>query len=353
MKRSTSPLQGLGASYEQPIDRQPQQPQQTQQPLIPQWPVPPQPTAHLGYPIDNTYGTQYTGDYGVPYQTSPIDFMPTQTQLDPTMQLDSAYLPLGGQMDSMSLSWQTWQNDLIEYPPVANGLPDMALQQQTLADHSPTDTYLEVRSLTSCSSSDGWAGVDYHPFQSMDTFQDTQVGAISNPEQTLHGRTLSDSSYSDVEQQSQHSWSSFVDVPNAISSPGSDSFGEMEFYHVHNQEEERKPSRPMVVTPNIKSTGVTKTISPHRSPTSASRSSPPTRRQSRKITNPKPGKNMIRRPPQPPKPIPEPPSEKRIGKRKGPLRPDQRKQAGEIRKLGACLRCKFLKKTVSKRHFRS
>jgi hypothetical protein len=40
-------------------------------------------------------------------------------------------------------------------------------------------------------------------------------------------------------------------------------------------------------------------------------------------------------------------TEKRIGKRKGPLKPDQRKQASEIRKLRACLRCKFLKKTVS------
>lgn len=38
-------------------------------------------------------------------------------------------------------------------------------------------------------------------------------------------------------------------------------------------------------------------------------------------------------------------ADKRVGKRKGPLKPEQRKQAGEIRKLKACLRCKFLKKT--------
>jgi hypothetical protein len=41
-------------------------------------------------------------------------------------------------------------------------------------------------------------------------------------------------------------------------------------------------------------------------------------------------------------------TEKKIGKRKGPLKPDQRKQASEIRKLRACLRCKFLKKTCDK-----
>ncbi|KAF2690484.1 hypothetical protein K458DRAFT_289859 [Lentithecium fluviatile CBS 122367] len=39
---------------------------------------------------------------------------------------------------------------------------------------------------------------------------------------------------------------------------------------------------------------------------------------------------------------------KRVGRRKGPLRPDQRHQAAEIRKLRACLRCKFLKKTCDK-----
>ena len=41
-------------------------------------------------------------------------------------------------------------------------------------------------------------------------------------------------------------------------------------------------------------------------------------------------------------------TEKRVGRRKGPLRPEQRKQASEIRKLRACLRCKFLKKTCDK-----
>lgn len=39
---------------------------------------------------------------------------------------------------------------------------------------------------------------------------------------------------------------------------------------------------------------------------------------------------------------------KKVGKRKGPLKLEQRIQAGEIRKLRACLRCKFLKKTCDK-----
>lgn len=40
--------------------------------------------------------------------------------------------------------------------------------------------------------------------------------------------------------------------------------------------------------------------------------------------------------------------EKRVGRRRGPLTPDQRQQAHEIRKLRVCLRCKFLKKICDK-----
>lgn len=40
--------------------------------------------------------------------------------------------------------------------------------------------------------------------------------------------------------------------------------------------------------------------------------------------------------------------DKKVGRRRGPLGPDQRKSAHEIRKLRACIRCKFLKKTCDK-----
>ncbi|KAL9621170.1 MAG: hypothetical protein Q9160_004421 [Pyrenula sp. 1 TL-2023] len=41
-------------------------------------------------------------------------------------------------------------------------------------------------------------------------------------------------------------------------------------------------------------------------------------------------------------------AEKRVGRRKGPLRPEQRRQAQEIRKSQKCIRCKFLLKTCDK-----
>ncbi|KAL9603329.1 MAG: hypothetical protein Q9179_002242, partial [Wetmoreana sp. 5 TL-2023] len=292
----------------------------------------------MAYPLDPTYSQQFAGDYTVQYQTSPTDFTPPQGHLDPTLHLDTSCLPLGGQMDSTSLNWHSWQNDFMDWSG-PNGLPDISLPQHNLTGNSPTGSYLDARSLTN-SSNDGWVGVDYqHPYGSMDVFQDLQAGAISNPEQALHPRTFSDSSFSDAERQSQHSGSSFVDVSNAIGSPGSDSFGEVEFYIAPRREPGMmRPSPPAIVTSTApRPIPRKKPVSPQRSPVSTGRSSPPNKRQPRKNPSPKTTKS---------KPTPDPSSEKKVGKRKGPLGADQRKRACEIRKLGACLRCKFLKKTV-------
>ncbi|KAL8729816.1 MAG: hypothetical protein Q9181_004862 [Wetmoreana brouardii] len=345
--RSTTPLDSM---YDQPIDPQAQQQHQPQhQAFVSEWPMSQPSTAHLAYHLDNTYSQQFAGDYTVQYQTSPTDFIPPQAHLDPTLHLDTSYLPPGGQMESMSLNWHSWHNDLMDYSG-PNGVPDISLSQQNLNGNSPTGSCLDARSLTN-SSNDGWVGVDYHhPYGPIDVFQDLQPGAISNPEQALHPRTCSDSSFSDAERQSQHSWSSGVDVFNAIGSPGSDSFGEVEFYNGPRRETEKiRPSPPAIVTSTApRPIPKKKPRSPQRSPVSTGRSSPPNKRQPRKDPSPKTTKSIIRRPPQLPKPAPEPSSEKKVGKRKGPLGADQRKRASEIRKLGACLRCKFLKKTCDK-----
>ncbi|KAI4205036.1 MAG: hypothetical protein LQ350_000663 [Teloschistes chrysophthalmus] len=352
LKRSTSPLETIDSLYDQSQDPQAHQHYQTQsqdpqaqqhyqtqqQPFIPQWPVSQPSAANLGYHYNNTYPQQFAGDYTTQYHTSPTTFMSNQNPLDTALPMDGSYIPLGGQMDNMSLNWQ-FPNDLMGYA-AANGLPDISLPQSNLADSSPTGSYLDARSLTN-SSNDGWVGVEYHPsYGSIDAFQDVQPGAISNPEQTLHPRSFSDSSYSDGERQSQHSFSSFVDVPpHAVGSPGSDSFGEAEFYNIRpRQPEGIRPSPPTIVpTTAPRSPMAKKAISPQRSPTSTGRNSPPTRRQSRKNISPKTTKSVIRRPTQPPKALPET-SEKKVGKRRGPLQPHQRKQASEIHWKADCER---------------
>ena len=355
MKRSTAPLQSQ--VYQQPMDQAPQHRSQAQ-PFMSDWQISQQSNGQLNYPLqasfarDADYSQPFTTDYNtMPFQASPTDYIPTQGQYDSGLSLDASYLPLTNQLDnSVPFEYQDFSHNLLPYP-VSNGLPDMNMPLQNLPN-SPTDTALEVRSLSS--SDNGWTSIDYqHP--SLDgSFQDTQIGAIFNPEQTLHGRTFSDSSYSDVERQSRNSWGSYVDIPqHAIGSPGSDpgdSSG-VEFHspHLSNQptspviKQEEQSSRPMIVASSaVKPLRIKTSSSPQRSPPSTGRVSPPGRRQSKKNSG-KATKPTIRRQSQ----VPKIETEKRVGRRKGPLRPEQRKQACEIRKLGACIRCKFLKKTVS------
>ncbi|KAL8777252.1 MAG: hypothetical protein Q9213_007945 [Squamulea squamosa] len=345
-KRSISPFEPIDSLYDQSLDPHAQQ-QQQQQPFIPQWPISQPSNPPLGFTFSDAYQQPFDSDFDVTYQATPTDFLPANAQFNTELQMDGSYLPLGGQMNGMSLNWQqSYQNNLIGCYG-SDGLPDVNLPMQDLANNSPTDTCLKARSLTS-SSSDGWVGVDYHPYQSLDAFQDPHTGSISNPEQTLHLRTFSDSSHSDAEQLSQYSGSSYVGVSHAVGSPGSDSFGELEFYNIRHQEPAKpRPSPPTIITSTLPKAAAVKDkkpISPQRSPVSIAMSSPSNRRQ-RKNTSPKTTKSIIQRKPiQPPKAVPES-TEKKVGRRKGPLRPDQRKQASEIRKLGACLRCKFLKKT--------
>lgn len=357
IKRSTTPLQI--PSYDQPISQMSSQQPQAQA-YIPDWRLERQVQSQLGYqfdgsyPSDPTYTQQYlAAGYTMPYQTSPTDYVSTQGQYDSTLAVGGSYVPMTSHLDGgMPFDFQDFSNELLY--PIGNGLPDMTLAQQNLSN-SPTDTSLEVRSLSS--SDNGWIELPRHSFDGAGSYQTPQLGAIFNPEETLHGRTFSDSSYSDVEQQSRHSWSSWVDVPqHAIGSPSSDSMGEMdprEFRHDYTDQDSLSPYikqetqpqpklSPVSTSSGVKPLRIKTSSSPQRSPTSTGQFSPPGRRQPKKNPNSKATKPTTRRPP----PLPKVDTEKRIGKRTGPLRPEQRKQAGEIRKLGACLRCKFLKKTV-------
>ena len=149
MKRSTTPLQSLAQAYEQPMAQS--------QSYIPDWRLHQQSQVQqFAYPLD-TYPPQFGADaaYAMPYQTSPTDYVP-QLQYD-----SNTYLPIGSQMDgSIPFEWQDVANDILNYP-IANGLQDINMPQPNLPN-SPTDTSLEVRSLSS--SDNGWTSVEYHHF---------------------------------------------------------------------------------------------------------------------------------------------------------------------------------------------
>lgn len=339
VKRSTSPIQDHTHLYEQTSDRQPQA-------LMSEWPNH-QISEDLAY-LDTTFPSQYTDPYPVSFHQSPTDLLSIQSHLE-NVGMDGSYMPLANSLET--LNWDFGSQGLMF--PTTNTLQDMTVAPQSMQDNSPTFTELEVRSITSCSSDNGWNYITNSQKSPNPSFQEPQNGAVFNPGQTLHqNRTLSESSYSDIELQSRQSWS-LVETSNAISSPGTDSVGDFDVYsehahqydHPHPHVEYREPSNPPAITTStpMQPIDIRKPSSPQRSPTSSGKGSPPGRRQSRKNTNPKLTKPIIQKPSQAPKVE----TEKRVGRRKGPLRPEQRKQACEIRKLGACLRCKFLKKTVS------
>jgi hypothetical protein len=235
------------------------------------------------------------------------------------------------------------------------------LQMEGLArlSHSPATSYLDALSLPG-STDGGWAMVDFNASQ-----------AIFNPSQTLHLRSNSDSSDGSFDIGSYEDIGSFH-----LSSPFSPSHSEHDtdahahrhycggggdhhhghghhHGHSHSPSLDISPSSAVVPMP-IKTTSTAAgpsrtqasgagTVSGATSPTSTTS---PTRR------NPGPRKSPIAKATTKTTAIirrtstgKDGTTEKKIGRRRGPLRPEQRKQASEIRKLRACLRCKFLKKT--------
>ncbi|KAL2389545.1 hypothetical protein RJ035_002148 [Blastomyces gilchristii] len=308
---------------------------------------------HLPYSqAETSSAPQFTSSYSIPLQASPIDLMPaaTQAQLGPSL-LDGPYhVPLSAPpVDMIPFTFHDFHADLMSFPTM-DGLPDVTYASQSIqGSSSPTDTYLEVRSLTSSSSDNGWTTIENR--RSLDSPYH-EHGMFINPNQTLHNRSLSESSYSDLDLHNpRNSFSSITDFSHPINSPSSESNLEAEYNAINRRvscdQTSHGSSSPAAVSPVgiVRPMPAKKSSSPSRSPTSQASSSPPSRKPSRKSPiAAKTAETKVRKQSQSGKPE----TEKRVGKRKGPLKPDQRKQASEIRKLRACLRCKFLKKTCDK-----
>lgn len=291
-------------------------------------------------------GAQYNA-FGGAFQTSPLDYhLPsTQAAFEAGLQMEAPFGGLAQSVEAQAAMWANWQEieNAMNFGGANDGLP--SISRQSLGSNSPTGTYLEVLSLPSSSSDNGWATVDTYP--NFESYQQAQNAAIFNPGQTLHLRTHSDSSQSDGAGHVMESFGSFEDIsPNPYSpySPGSDAYldlsGHRNCYHgeSHSHAQETISPAAAVAPVPIK-------MSPSSRTTPSGTSSPPARRNSapRKSPTAKATKPVIRRTSNGKKD-----TEKRVGRRRGPLLPEQRKQASEIRKLRACLRCKFLKKTCDK-----
>ncbi|KAM6481548.1 hypothetical protein HDV62DRAFT_65167 [Trichoderma sp. SZMC 28011] len=296
----------------------------------------------------------------------PLEYLPATTQAAlQTHLLESPFSSMPALDDTAHAmhwggagmgNWQDFQNTL-----QLEGLP-------TVGSNSPTGTYLEVLSLPSSSSGDGWAMVDWgHPGHEL--FQPAPSAAIFNPSQTLHLRTNSDSS----DGGNSVEVGSFEEIPPFPYSPFSpDSDGQADNHnghrncysadghhhshdnghgHNHSHSHSHNHSPTTVAAPvSIKGESSTRhspgsgagSVSPSSSSTTSRRSAGNGIRKSPIAKTPK---TVVRRISNGKK---DGSTEKKVGRRKGPLLPEQRKQASEIRKLRACLRCKFLKKTCDK-----
>jgi len=296
------------------------------------------------------------------FSSAPLEYLPATTQaLAAGMHLESSFGTISPvdettqaiQWGSGMANWQDFETAMSFQP---DGLPRLG----SLGSNSPTGTYLEVLSLNSGGSDSGWAAVDV--YQNYDSFQHSQPSpsaAIFNPSQTLHLRTNSDSSQSDGNSLEFGSYEE-VTLPYSPFSPDSDTYADQSNSHRNCYGGEHHHSPSEIISPSaavapmpIKTSATSSTR-----PTVASGSgggsgsgsgstSPLSRRNSgpRKSPIAKATKPVIRRTSTGKK---DGTGEKKVGRRRGPLLPEQRKQASEIRKLRACLRCKFLKKTCDK-----
>ncbi|KAF2178285.1 hypothetical protein K469DRAFT_600198 [Zopfia rhizophila CBS 207.26] len=314
--------------------------------------------------------SDFTTTYGSQLQTSPVDFNINTSQaqafMTTTLSMDQPANFMAtmttGPMDmnnQMSAPFQMadFQQELANF---SNSQQDFTAAA-SVTTGSPTENWLEVRSLSS--SDNGWSAIEVGGHRhSFDLTNDPTASLIFNPGQTLHIRTNSDSSQQSDVPRSAHSFSSYEEIQFPINSPQSEVENSLELVqtqtithglphgHSHSDQEYANYISPnQSVSPpvaRVEPIPIKQSASSSASPTSSAVSSPPSRRRKSPVGS-KVAKTIVKKTPAH-STKKDHVTEKRVGRRRGPLRPDQRQQAHEIRKLRACLRCKFLKKTCDK-----
>lgn len=307
--------------------------------------------------------TSFDSSFGGQLQTSPVDFGINPAQM----------------MSSMSMPFNMMTTTTMDMPPLNahfgmgdfthefNNInpQDFTHSNVSIGSGSPGEQWMEVRSLSS--SDAGWVGVDTHNHRHSYDFSDSAI--VFNPAQSLHIRTSSDSTNSNQSDvpRSAGSLGSFEEINFPMNSPGSEN--NLSLVHSHTHSDDCGHSHGLsldhgydnYISPNqsvsppmtrIEPVAIKQSASSSASPSSSVVSSPPVVRRRKSPAGPinagaKPTKTIVKKTPAHTTKK-DTTGEKRVGRRRGPLRPDQRQQAHEIRKLRACLRCKFLKKTCDK-----
>ncbi|KAF1938803.1 hypothetical protein EJ02DRAFT_353692 [Clathrospora elynae] len=308
--------------------------------------------------------SDFSASYGGPLQTSPVEFgiNPSQAVMMNSMSMAPLSFMTTTAMDMPTMTGAPFQMADFhhEFTNIASAPDYTAHSAHSVSTGSPGEQWMEIRSLSS--SDNGWVDVGHR--NSYDFSDNSAI--VFNPAQSLHIRTNSDSSNSNQSDapRSAHSFSSFEEIHFPMNSPQSETGNNLELVHSHTHSDNcnhghglplndhdfasyisphQSASPPMARVEPIQ---IKRSSSNTASPTSSAVSSPPARRR-KSPTGAKPAKTIVKKTPAHTTKK-DATGEKRVGRRRGPLRPDQRQQAHEIRKLRACLRCKFLKKTCDK-----
>ncbi|KAF1991854.1 hypothetical protein K402DRAFT_71487 [Aulographum hederae CBS 113979] len=320
--------------------------------------------AHQSY-MDNASLDNFTGSYGAPLQASPVDYMPSsQAQLHNSLAMDPSNWPMTTTaMDHMDapFSMQDIQAEFMAHIAASGSMqPQDLVAAASLPSNSPGENWLDNQSLSS--SENGFTLVDINSRGSFE-FHNDYSGNIVSPH-VLHIRTDSNSSQHSDAPPSAHSIGSWEEVaPFPMTSPEPDLSPDMKHVnpmtHSHSVSAHGLPyahhhdnSCSHQMPPPIKTHNFSQAVQIHPANSSASTSpasssiGSPTRRRKSPVGGGVSAKVIGKKKAGPAKK--DGTSEKRVGRRRGPLKPEQRQQAHEIRKLRACLRCKFLKKVCDK-----
>ncbi|PSN60948.1 hypothetical protein BS50DRAFT_505500 [Corynespora cassiicola Philippines] len=309
--------------------------------------------------------------FGGQLQTSPVDFaINTSQALMTSMSMNAPFnMMTTASMDMaqhMTAPFQMadFQQELANFSNNQDFAAAPGAASASVSTGSPTEQWLEVRSLSS--SDNGWSTIDVGHRNSYDFTNSDPSNLFINPTHTLHIRTGSDSSNQSDVPRSAGSFSSFEEITFPMNSPQSEAENGLELIHSHSHSHSHShgcnhglPLQDQdyanYISPNqsvsppmarVEPVEIKQSASNSASPTSSAVSSPPSRRRKSPV-GAKPAKTIQKKTPAH-STKKDHVGEKRVGRRRGPLRPDQRQQAHEIRKLRACLRCKFLKKTCDK-----
>ncbi len=309
-------------------------------------------TPQQNYLADGLMEQPYAASYTNHLEPLPMNYAPhPQTSMAPMDQHSTMasegqvpFMPYTTTMEGFNpLAY--YQNDLhngLTGYPINQGMQAASFSHAGRLSSSPTDNLIDNQSASG--SECGWQVIDYEQPISRNSFDSYTHGsnpaAVSNPGLTLHIRADSDTSQSDILPHSAHSFESFEEVQFPYHSPQFE--GNMGMATSHNVRH-GLPCQYFDYDCMHMSSAATcsNPSSPSTSPASPTSGSPSSRRK--KSPTGKSAKPVFKKSAATAKK--DGVNEKRVGRRRGPLRPEQRKQAGQIRKLRACLRCKFLKKT--------